>query len=81
VLAVCILTVVVGSVLELVPARAQSEDQNWALCSAKNADSAIKGCTAVIQSGQETDENLAIAFSNRGIGYDEKGQYDLAIAD
>jgi tetratricopeptide (TPR) repeat protein len=44
-------------------------------------DSVIDGCTAVIQSVQETSEKLATAFDNRGVAYKLKGQYDRALQD
>jgi len=50
-------------------------------CSAPDPDVSIGGCTAMIQSDQETQENLAKAFLNRGFAYDRKGQYDRAIED
>jgi lipoprotein NlpI len=60
---------------------AQSRDDNRARCSDDDADITIGGCTALIQSGQETTENLPFVFFNRGHAYDDKGQYDRAIAD
>jgi tetratricopeptide (TPR) repeat protein len=42
---------------------------------------AIGSCTALIESGQETDEVLAVAFFVRGISYDNKQDYDRAIQD
>jgi tetratricopeptide (TPR) repeat protein len=50
-------------------------------CSASNPDLMISGCTAVIQSGDETPPNLAIALNKRGNAYLDKGQYDRAIQD
>ncbi len=59
--------------------------QNWMLCVNKNVifsrDLAISGCTAIIQSGRETERNLAMAFNNRGTAYSDKKDYDRAIAD
>jgi tetratricopeptide (TPR) repeat protein len=60
-------------------AAAQTLDQQR--CAASDPDLSIRGCTAVIQSGQETQENLAVAFYHRGLAYDDKGQYDRAIED
>ncbi len=62
-------------------AGAQTRYENWARCKDPNPDLAIGACTAIIQSGQETNENLPRAFFNRGIGYDNKGEYDRAIQD
>lgn len=41
----------------------------------------INACTALIQSGQLTTKNLSIAYSNRSLGYFDKGLYNQAIAD
>ena len=62
-------------------AATQTIEQQRAWCSASDPDLAIGGCTAVIQSGREPREVLAGAFENRGIAYDDKGQYDRAIQD
>jgi len=63
------------------PAQAQTQDENWQHCKSDNPDLNIAGCTAYIQSGQESNQDLAGAFSNRGVAYFNKGQFDLAIAD
>lgn len=55
------------------PVRAQTSDQQWDWCKGDNPDLSIGGCTAIIQSGQETTMNLAIAFYDRGNAYDDKG--------
>ena len=63
---------------------AQEMSQEWKWCAGRDgavADLQIGGCTTVIQSGRETTENLAIAFHNRGIAYDSKGDHDRAIQD
>ena len=44
-------------------------------------DIRIAACTRNIQSGRFTGGNLAIAFTNRGLAYKRKGQWDQAIAD
>ena len=63
-------------------ALAQTREQNWAWCQdTRVADLAIGGCTAIIQSGRETTENLSIAFYNRAIAHGVKGDHDRAIAD
>ena len=75
-----LLTVLTGTT-----ASAQSDEQLWDRCENQDkqhsSDLAIGGCTALIQSGSLTDENLAIAFYNRGLAYYHKGEYDRAIAD
>jgi tetratricopeptide (TPR) repeat protein len=60
-------------------ATAQTRDENWAHCQDANPDLRIGGCTALIQSGQETTQSLAGAFTNRGIAYAMKGEFDSAI--
>ena len=46
-----------------------------------NYDLAIHYYTRAIQSGELSDENVAITFNNRGIAYWNKGEYDRAIRD
>ena len=62
---------------------AQSRDENWRRCASGSIDRdvAIGACTAIIQSGRETDENLARAFTNRATGYLDEGDEQRAIAD
>lgn len=54
-------------------ASAQTQDQQWAYCKDDGEvyvpDLQIGGCTALIQSGTLTAENLAIVFVDRGITY------------
>ena len=73
-----------ASISPPVPATAQTSAQAWNWCAGKDGASAelqINGCTAVINSRQETQEDLAVAFGNRGNGYQTKGDYYRAIAD
>ena len=44
-------------------------------------DLKIGGCTAVIDSGQYSDRNLAVAYNNRGKAYAELGDHARAIED
>ena len=46
-----------------------------------NYDLAIHYHTRAIQSGELSDDNLAIVFGNRGNAYSDKGDYDRAIRD
>ncbi|HEV2162210.1 MAG TPA: tetratricopeptide repeat protein [Stellaceae bacterium] len=62
-------------------ALAQSRDANWQQCAHGSPDLVIGACTAIIQSGGETDQNLARVFTNRATGYNRTGQVDLAIGD
>jgi tetratricopeptide (TPR) repeat protein len=50
-------------------------------CFSHDPEVAIAGCTAMLQSGHETQEHITRAFSNRGGAYIRKGQYDRAIQD
>jgi tetratricopeptide (TPR) repeat protein len=58
---------------------------NWQWCANEDnkvsPDLAINGCTAVIQSGKESQKNLAIAFYDRGVAFESKKDHDRAIAD
>ncbi len=68
-------------ILLAAPADAQTRDQNWAWCEEGDPARGIGACTALIESHRETVKNLAIAHSNRGISYSDKGEFDRAIAD
>lgn len=64
-------------------ANAQLSPQ-WQSCTGNPGidwDQQIKSCTELIQSGKELKENLAIAFYNRGLAYENKEDYERAIAD
>ena len=57
----------------------QTRDENWKHCTDYstyendlNPDLQIGACTALIQSGQETDQNLASEYFNRGGAYIQK---------
>src|SRR5262245_44135239 len=66
-----------------ISAAAQLSPQ-WQFCTGNPGidwDTQIKSCTALIQSGTELKENVAIAFYNRAVAYENKDNYDLAIAD
>lgn len=66
-------------------AKAQGREQQWVYCvnegSAHSFDLAVGACTAIIQSGQETQENLVVAFNNRGWAHFKLQDYPRAIAD
>src|ERR1700722_4246444 len=73
-----------ASISPPVPGTAQTLAQAWDWCAGKDGASAelqINGCTMVINSRQETQQNLAVAFGNRGNGYQNKGDYYRAIAE
>ena len=50
-------------------------------CGNSNPDLAISGCSAIIDAGKETKENIAVAYRLRGIAYGKKGDDDRAIED
>lgn len=65
------------------PAIAQTQ-QHYDWCLGKGGstpDQRISSCTIVILLGKYQGKNLAWAFNNRGMAYDNKGQYDRAIED
>ena len=62
-------------------AQAPINHQYWLKCESPDPDIKISACTAVISSGQETPNNLAVALGNRALGYADKGQLDRAIQD
>lgn len=64
-----------------VSARAQTLKENEQHCQDSDPKVSISGCTALIQSPQQSTDILAIAYFGRGNAYNETGQYDLAIAD
>jgi tetratricopeptide (TPR) repeat protein len=74
-LAVVLISAVFGA------ANAQTHDQQWTWCEDQNPDVSIRGCTAIIQSGQGTPESRASAFTNRGRAYAYKAQPDRVIQD
>ncbi len=41
----------------------------------------ISGCTAVIQSGNFSGHDLAVAFTNRGLGFRRTSQFERAFED
>jgi tetratricopeptide (TPR) repeat protein len=72
--------VFIGIVL-MSPVNAQTRVENWQRCSTTDPDIKILGCTAVIESGQETTDGLAAAYNNRGGAKARKGDLDGALAD
>jgi len=48
----------------------------------KDPDRQIRGCTSVIERGKrESQETRALAYFNRGLAYEKKGDKDQAIGD
>jgi tetratricopeptide (TPR) repeat protein len=50
-------------------------------CRSSIPDLAISVCSAIIDAGTETKENIAVAYRLRGVAYGKKGDDDLAIKD
>ena len=50
-------------------------------CRSSNPDLAISVCSAIIDAGNETKENIAVAYRLRAVAYVKKGDNDLAIND
>ena len=78
---IILLVATVAGFLFASAATAQTRDENADRCKGDDPDLAIGACTALIQSGQETNEGLAIAYNNRGSAYTNKGDYDHALSD
>jgi tetratricopeptide (TPR) repeat protein len=62
-------------------AMGQSRQESLNKCRSVDLDAKITGCTALIQAGQDTTENLSVIYNNRGTAYDDKGDYDHAVQD
>ena len=76
----------VGSILlaAAVTSAAAQLSSHWQACTGNPGidwDTQIRSCTALIQSNTELKENVAIAFYNRALAYENKEKYELAIAD
>jgi tetratricopeptide (TPR) repeat protein len=79
---------VIAAVLLYEAVQAQTEQQ-CALCYGKTGapldleppEILISGCTAVIQSGTRSGGDLAVAFTNRGLGYRRTSQFERAFED
>ena len=77
-------TVLMLLVLGSVTAAQTPRLKNIQLCNGEDRstpDAQITGCSALIDSGDETPQVLTIAYNNRGNAYTAKGAYDLAIKD
>src|SRR5882762_6461192 len=61
---------------------AQTLSDSWRQCTGAGSDARIRGCTAIIESGKESDARLAYAFYYRGAAYYVSNQDDdSAIRD
>jgi tetratricopeptide (TPR) repeat protein len=62
-------------------AMGQSKQENVNKCMSADPDTRIAGCTALVQTHQDTAQNLSIMYNNRGNAYNRKGDHDRAIQD
>ena len=53
----------------------------WAECEARDADTAIEGCTKIVAQNLENKEDAARAYHARGKAYKTRGNYNAAIED
>jgi lipoprotein NlpI len=67
------------------PVAGQALSTYWTQCVNEDrklsSDTMIGGCTGVLQSGQESPANRAVAYYNRGVAYRAKRETERAIAD
>src|ERR1700722_19551733 len=68
--------VVTGSILAT---KAVADDA--ATCEKAGGDIAIAACTRAIDSGRWRGHNLAVLYTNRCVEYDNKKEFDRALAD
>src|ERR1700692_2125140 len=55
---------------------------DWDVCEqSDDQDAVIRACSNIIAAGDDSSEDLATAYNNRGFAYDGKGDHDRAIAD
>jgi len=81
-----LILILVALIVIAIPALAETRSENVDGCNLVSGDPGdldkqIKACTALIESGRETQNDLASAYSNRGQAYGRKGLYNSAIAD
>jgi len=55
--------------------------KDWDDCVSSDADRSIAACSKIISRAKDTKNNLAIAYFNRGVGHQNKGEHQDAIAD
>ena len=74
--AVCLVAALASS-----PAALADSKQDWDDCTSSDADVSLAGCSNIIGRAKDTKNNLAIAYFNRGIAYQNKGDHAKAIAE
>jgi tetratricopeptide (TPR) repeat protein len=65
--------------LAVAAAPAAGDDET--ACEKQSGDAAVVACGRLIASGRKTGHDLATVYARRGSAYDDKGDYDRAIAD
>jgi tetratricopeptide (TPR) repeat protein len=77
-----ILAVAIMTAICALPSIARAQDSQSAVkCNSNVPDDIMSGCTAVIQQGSETPRHLAMAYTNRGSVYANRGDYKRSIDD
>src|SRR5436853_7739641 len=65
-------------------ATALAQSQNWDWCTGLDSptfEQRVAACTAIVESDNETPGNRAKALGNRGVAYDNSGNYENATRD
>jgi formylglycine-generating enzyme required for sulfatase activity/Tfp pilus assembly protein PilF len=75
----CPILLTVIALLLFSPARASDDD--WQDCSADAPERSIAGCSRIITAKIETPAHLAMAYNNRGLAYQWKGEILRAFSD
>ena len=70
-----------GLVLLTNPAFAQGRDQYVEQCLDRDEEIVIGACTTLIESGVESERNLAVSHFHRGRAYFRNEDFDLAVQD
>jgi tetratricopeptide (TPR) repeat protein len=54
----------------------------WVACVSHPVDQTrVQACTSLIESGHESRRNIAVAYFNRAVAFDDEGEHQLAIDD
>jgi hypothetical protein len=69
--------ILAGALLIITPANAQMS-RDWMVCTGKvqaaQPDQQVAACTAIIEAGQETPTNMAVAYCARGVAFDARSR-------
>ncbi len=75
----CFLAIALGLISFSSASAALRADRNTCTSETASDDATIKACTNIIDAQDKSDH--AVAYYNRGFAYQNKGEYDRAIAD